>query len=66
MSDNQDSFHRMPDLCKRVGLPRSTIYRLIKEGSFPKQIKLSERTSVWSESSISEWIEEKKKKAGAT
>ena len=64
MSNKPDNFHRMPDICKRTGLPRSTIYRLIKEGTFPKQIKLSERTAVWSESSISDWIEEQKQKAG--
>ena len=38
----------------------STIYRLIKEGVFPKQIKLSERTSVWSMEEIDNWFQEKK------
>ncbi len=64
MSNTQDSFLRLPDVKKRTGLPRSTIYRLIKDGSFPKQIKLSERTSVWSCDAVSSWIEEQKQKAG--
>lgn len=60
MSDQQDSFLRLPQVTKRTGLSRSVIYALIQKSKFPKQIKLSERTAVWSESSISNWIEEKK------
>ena len=33
-----------------------TIYRLMKQDKFPKQIKLSERTSRWSENEIIEFI----------
>jgi predicted DNA-binding transcriptional regulator AlpA len=36
---------RFPHICTKTGLPRSTIYRLIALGKFPKQIKLpSSRT----------------------
>lgn len=59
----QDSFHRMPDLCKRTGLARSSLYNLIKNGDFPKPIKLTKRTSVWSCQEVSEWIESKKAEA---
>ena len=38
----------------------ATIYRLISEGKFPKQIKLAERSSAWSLEEIYSWIEEKK------
>jgi len=37
-------------------LSTATIYRLMKEDKFPKQIKLSERTSRWSENEIIEFI----------
>ena len=37
----------------------ATIYRLMKEDKFPKQIKLSERTSRWIESEIIEVINQK-------
>ena len=60
MSDKQDSFLRLPQVTARTGLSRSVIYALIQKTRFPKQIKLSERTAVWSESSINNWIEEKK------
>lgn len=64
MSDKQDSFLRLPQVIERTGLSRSVIYALIQKSKFPAQIKLSERTSVWANSSISLWIEEKKQKAG--
>ena len=37
-------------------LSTETIYRLMKQDKFPKQIKLSERTSRWSENEIIEFI----------
>jgi len=40
----------------KTGLPNSTIYELISQGKFPKQIKLSARSSGWLESEIDEWI----------
>jgi predicted DNA-binding transcriptional regulator AlpA len=44
---------RLREVCARVGLKQSTIYRLIGLGSFPKQIKLSEHASAWIESRFS-------------
>jgi prophage regulatory protein len=44
-----------------LGIARSTIYRMMKENKFPKQIKLSERTSVWRLSVIEKWVEEREK-----
>ncbi len=63
MSNSIDSFSRISAVVKRTGMGRSTIYRKIKEGTFPKNIKLSERTSVFSDLEVSAWIEEQKQKA---
>jgi len=41
----------------KVGLSRSTIYSLMKAGSFPKPIHLSPRTSGWLESDINAFIQ---------
>ena len=38
----------------------ATIYRLIKQGEFPKQIKLAKRSSGWLQDEIYNWLEEKK------
>jgi prophage regulatory protein len=47
---------RLPEVCARVGLKRSTIYRLIGLGRFPKHIKLSEHASAWIESEIDNFM----------
>lgn len=44
-----------------TGLSKSTIYELIKKGEFPAQLKLSERASGWTESSINAWIDSRQK-----
>jgi prophage regulatory protein len=43
---------RLREVCQRVGLKPSSVYRLIGLGTFPKQLKLSERTSAWIESEV--------------
>ncbi len=40
----------------RTGLPRSSLYRLIATGEFPKQRRLSPSTVGWLESEVSSWI----------
>ena len=40
-----------------TGLSRGTIYRLIKESDFPKQIKLSTQAAGWIESEVNDWLE---------
>lgn len=55
----EDRFVRMNELASMLGIAQSTIYRLIKENKFPKQIKLTERTVVWRLSVINKWVEDK-------
>lgn len=40
-----------------VPLSAASIYRLIKKGEFPKQIKLGERSSGWILEEVEQWIE---------
>lgn len=47
---------RLPEVCARVGLKRSTIYRLIGLGRFPKHIRLSEHASASIESEIDDFM----------
>ena len=51
------TFLKLPDVCKKTGLSRSTVYKLIKAGTFPKQIKLTEHSSAWIASEIQEWAD---------
>ncbi|MDW3094723.1 MAG: AlpA family transcriptional regulator [Gammaproteobacteria bacterium] len=46
---------RLPEVIKRTGLSRSTIYKSINENSFPKPIKIGVRSVAWIDSEIGEW-----------
>lgn len=52
----QEKIIRLPEVLNRVGLGRSSIYAGIKMGTFPKQVKLGERSAGWMESEINDWI----------
>lgn len=47
-----------------TGLPRSTIYRYIKKGLFPRPIKLGPRTVGWFASAIAAWAEGRRRASG--
>jgi prophage regulatory protein len=52
MSEPQESIHRpyfmrLPQVLEEITLSKSTWYLGIREGRFPKPVKLSERTSAW-------------------
>ena len=42
-----------------TSLSSATIYRLVKSGEFPKQLKLAERSSGWLLEEINDWVESK-------
>lgn len=48
---------RLDDVRNITTLSRSEIYRRIKEGSFPKQVRLSHRRAVWRQCEIQNWME---------
>jgi prophage regulatory protein len=56
MIEKSQNLKRLPDVLRRVGYSRSTVYQLIAEGKFPKPISLGARAVAWLESDIDEWI----------
>jgi len=46
---------RLPEVCLRTGLSKSTIYELEAKGAFPTRTRLSERAVGWNETEIQEW-----------
>lgn len=54
--DTPDRILRLDTVLDRTGLSRSTLYRKIGNGTFPKQLKLSERCAGWRESAVSAWL----------
>jgi prophage regulatory protein len=43
----------------RIGLSRSTVWRLEKSNQFPKSIRISSGRRAWLESAIDDWIASK-------
>ncbi len=46
------SFLRLPQVLARFPVSRSTWWAGVKEGRFPKPVRLTERTSAWRRSDI--------------
>jgi prophage regulatory protein len=53
-----DKILRMRTVLARTGLSRSTIYRKMKDGTFPSQVRISEHCCGWRESEINRWIDD--------
>ncbi|MEW9584502.1 helix-turn-helix transcriptional regulator [Paraburkholderia sp. DGU8] len=56
---NEFSILRLPDVKRRTGLGRSTIYAAMREGKFPRSIRLTARCVGWSTSSIEAWVRDR-------
>ena len=54
-ADKPDRILRLPIVLERTGLSRSTLYRKIKAGTFPKQVAISMRCAGWRESEVTAW-----------
>ena len=51
-----DSIIRLNAVLARTGLSRSTLYRKISEGTFPRQVKISVHSAGWCKSAVGRWI----------
>ena len=50
-------FLRLPRVQTLTGLSRSTLWRMVKEGAFPKPLRLGKKAIGWRESDILNWLE---------
>ena len=55
----QTKFLRLNQVQDRTGLPRSTIYAYVVDGTFPTPINIGERSVAWLETDIEQWMSEK-------
>lgn len=56
-----DTFLRMPAVIARIGYSRSSVYALMKQGKFPKPIRLAGGGAVaWSEQDLRRWMEQQR------
>ena len=52
-----DGFLRLKAVMAKTGLSRSSLYEMIAEGRFPRQVPLSERRVGWRVSEVQRWID---------
>jgi prophage regulatory protein len=56
----QQRFIRLPEVKSVTGLSRSTIYSLVGNGTFPRQVSIAGGRAIgWLESEIQGWIAER-------
>ncbi|MFL9840472.1 AlpA family phage regulatory protein [Sphingomonas sp. ST-64] len=55
-TDTPDSILRIKTVLQRTGLSRSTMYRKMQAGTFPKNVQISTRCAGWRESAIDAWL----------
>ena len=48
---------RIDEVCRRTGLSKSHIHRLISDAAFPPAVKLSARAVGWVERDVEQWIQ---------
>ena len=56
MSDQPERILRLKPVLERTGLSRSTLYRKVGNGRFPRPVQISERCVGWRESAIQAWM----------
>jgi len=56
-----DRFIRLKEVLGRIDVAKSTLYGWIKDGQFPRTIKVG-RNTFWSENAINQWMNEQKAK----
>lgn len=55
-TDTPDRILRLNAVLDRTGLSRSTLYRKVQTGTFPKQVRIATRCTGWRESAINDWM----------
>jgi len=59
MLEKRNKFIKLPEVLEITTLSRASIYRLIGDGTFPKQVKLSVRACAWVEQDVLDWMNDK-------
>lgn len=56
MTDTPDRILRLKTVLDRTGLSRSTMYRKMQSGTFPKNVQISTRCTGWRETAVNHWL----------
>ena len=55
-----DSFLRLKEVLRITGLSRTSLYRYIDAGRFPRQVQVGPQVVAWSAADVARWVEERK------
>jgi prophage regulatory protein len=55
----RDRLLRLGDVESLTATKKSTIYKLMKEGKFPKCINITRRMAAWSEAAVLQWVQDR-------
>jgi len=53
---------REKDVCMKISCGRAVLWRKMKEGAFPKPIKIADGRVAWWEEEVEEWLKNQKHK----
>ena len=59
-----DRLLRRRQVEKITGMKRSSIYRLMQDGDFPRPVKVGPAAVRWKESEVNTWVESRPKATG--
>jgi prophage regulatory protein len=48
---------RLPEVVNLTGVPRSSLYAMVRRNQFPQPIRISERAIAWRLDEVEQWIE---------
>lgn len=60
----RDRLLRLPEVEALVGIRKSSIYVLMKQGKFPRCIHITSRLAAWPESAVYQWVQDRIHKGG--
>ena len=56
MSIGYERLMRRPEVLTLCGLSRSSLYRMMSQGLFPKSVSIGARAVAWRESEVLDWV----------
>ena len=51
------NFLKLPQVMQKTSLSRTSVYRMMANNEFPKSYGVGDRSKIWLESEIEEWME---------
>lgn len=55
----RDRLVRLPEVESLTGCKKSTIYLMLREGRFPKPVRLTARMVAWPETAVLQWVQDR-------